>query len=147
MTLFSVATPATAMRFMWLGALGLAVTFLCLLAGRGYGSFPGPLLAGAIAGFALDIYSAVAIWRGQFKRNRELPARLDHREEWQRKTAAILQRTTGIGVTLVFLGVMLNFMRSLFGAQWPDPFWGLILLFAGLCTQMLGQARYLGSLD
>jgi len=135
------------MRFMWLGSFGLLVTFLCLFAGRSYGSFSAFVIAGALVGFALDIYSAVAIGRGQFKRARELPPRFDLWDERRRKAAARVRRTTTAGVVLVFLGIMVNFVRSLLGVHWPDPFWGLLLLFGGMSVQLFGLARYLERLQ
>ncbi len=147
MTFFPVASPETAMRFMWLGTAGLTVTFFCLLAGRFYGFFPGFLLAGAAAGFAADIYSAFAIGRGQFKRIRELPPRFDDWAPLQQDSARLVQRTTAIGLALLAIGTGINFVQSLFSIHRLDPLWGLLLLMSGMCIQLFGLARYLERLQ
>jgi len=122
--------------------LGLVLTFVCLLVGRHQGSFPATLLAGAIAGFALLMFSAIAIGRGQAKRIRELPV-LPLSDERQRKAAALLQVTTAIGLIMLSAGVLLNSALSLFGMRGFDPMGGTVLVFAGLGVQFYGHALYL----
>jgi hypothetical protein len=128
---------------MWLGTLGLVVKFLSLLAIRYYGSLLEYLFWGLAAGFALLVFSGVTIARGQFKRNRELPLRFELWNEEQRRANAILRRTNAIGVTLLFVGVMINFTQSLLRIHWLDSLWGLVLVLVGLWLQFFGQAKYL----
>jgi hypothetical protein len=134
MTLFSVATPATSMKFFAaaVAAMVWAIVFL-FLATRFL--FTPPIIAGVAIGFVALVYAMAALVAGTLRRMGEKPS-------------SMLTGSMAVGSVTILIGVLGQLVSTWLGLRFLSGLWDLWLglLVFGLVIQLYGQAAYLKNL-
>jgi hypothetical protein len=133
MTVFPIASPATAMKFFWVTLAAMAWTVIFLFLAVRF-LFTAVIIAGLTIGLFALVYAMTALVRGTLRRVREASPML---------TSSML-----IGSITILIGVLGQLLSGWSGIK---PFGGLAglwlgLLVFGLVIQLYGQAAYLRNL-
>jgi hypothetical protein len=147
MTLFSVATPATSMKYFTaaVAAMVWAIVFL-FLATRFL--FTPPIIAGIAIGFVALVYAMAALVGGTLRRVRQMPVHVEDWKPGQKDGSRMLTGTMAVGSVTVLIGVLGQLVSTWLGLHFLSGLWDLWLglLVFGLVIQLYGQAAYLKNL-
>jgi hypothetical protein len=130
------------LRFVAVGAVGFALAFAFLVAGERAGNVPVAYIVGIAAGMVIGIACEAALL---IAANRARVAANSRGAEAVIPAGAALQRENFAASMLIFAGIMLMSLTSMFGRRlFPGAsIFEFFCLFAGLSMQMLAQARYI----
>ncbi len=147
MTIFSVATPVTSMKFFAaaVAAMVWAIVFLFLAMKF---LFTPPIIAGVAIGFVALVYAMAALVCGTLRRVRQMPVRVADWKPGQNDGSRMLTGSMAVGSVTILIGVLGQLLSAWLGVRFLSGLWDLWLglLVFGLVIQLYGQAAYLKNL-
>lgn len=147
MTLFSVATPATAMKF-FAGAIAAMVWTIILLFLALRFFFMPPVIGGIAIGLVALVYAMGALVGGTLRRVRQMQVRVNELRPGQDKASRMLTGSMLVGSVTIFAGIVGQALSTWFAIALLSGLWDLWLglMVFGLVIQLYGQAAYLKNL-
>ena len=134
MTLFSVATPATAMKFFAAAVAAMVWTIVMLfLALRFF--FTPPIIGGIAVGLVALVYAMGALVGGTLRRVRQMQVRINELRPEQDKASRMLTGSMLVGSLTIFAGIVGQALSTWFAIGFLSGLWDLWLGLHGFWTR------------
>jgi hypothetical protein len=147
MTLFSVATPATAMKYFTGAIAAMVWTIIFLFLALRFFFMP-PVIGGIAIGLVALVYAMGALVGGTLRRVRQMQVSIDELRPGQDKASRMLTGSMLVGSLTIFAGIVGQALSTWFAIAFLSGLWDLWLglMVFGLVIQLYGQAAYLKNL-